>query len=164
MYFTTHSLCTCLIIFLSFSFLFLALHTCLSVRSMSMPWFQGAAGFARQSPALPLREMSTFCLRRFLKASAITITPSYVRAEVYCIERRSGKSHRNAKHLVQPSFKCTTTTTSGLCASFSNSIISIELQKGKTSASTNIVLMNIWMYFGIQHNRFDCISHAGSIF
>lgn len=65
--------------------------TCLSVRSMSMPWFQGAAGLARQSPALPLREMSTFCLRRFRKASAITITPSYVRAEVYCRNRGSLK-------------------------------------------------------------------------
>lgn len=65
--------------------------TCLSVRSMSMPWFQGAAGLARQSPALPLREMSTFCLRRFRKASAITITPSYVRAEVYYRNRGSLK-------------------------------------------------------------------------
>ncbi len=65
--------------------------TCLSVRSMSMPWFQGAAGLARQSPALPLREMSTFCLRRFLKASAITITPSYVSAEVYYRKRGSWK-------------------------------------------------------------------------
>lgn len=65
--------------------------TCLSVRSMSMPWFQGAAGLARQSPALPMREMSTFCLRRFLKASAITITPSYVRAEVYYRKRGSWK-------------------------------------------------------------------------
>lgn len=57
--------------------------TCFRVRSISMPWFHGAAGLARQSPAFPLREMSTFCLRRFLKASAITITPSYVSAEVY---------------------------------------------------------------------------------
>lgn len=62
--------------------------TCFRVRSISMPWFHGAAGLARQSPAFPRLEMSTFCLRRFLKASAITITPSYVSAEVYCETRR----------------------------------------------------------------------------
>lgn len=57
--------------------------TCLSVLSMSIPCPQGAAGFARQSPALPLLEISIFCLLRFLKVSAITRTPSYVRADVY---------------------------------------------------------------------------------
>lgn len=50
--------------------------TCLSARSMSIPWFQGAAGLARQSPALPRRLMSIFCRRRVRKASAITRTPS----------------------------------------------------------------------------------------
>lgn len=65
--------------------------TCFRVRSISMPWFHGAAGLARQSPAFPRLEMSTFCLRRFLKASAITITPSYVSAEVYC-ETKKGRS------------------------------------------------------------------------
>lgn len=68
--------------------------TCFRVRSISMPWFQGAAGLARQSPALPLREMSTFCLRRFLKASAITITPSYVSAEVYWDTRERSEGGR----------------------------------------------------------------------
>ena len=57
--------------------------TCLRARSMSIPWFQGAAGFARQSPALPRRLMSIFCRRRVRKASAITRTPSYVSDEVY---------------------------------------------------------------------------------
>lgn len=57
--------------------------TCLSARSISIPWFQGAAGLARQSPALPRRLMSIFWRRRVRKASAITRTPSYVRDEVY---------------------------------------------------------------------------------
>lgn len=32
--------------------------------SISIPWLQGTAGLARQSPALPLLETSTRCLRR----------------------------------------------------------------------------------------------------
>lgn len=90
--------------------------TCFRVRSISMPWFHGAAGLARQSPAFPLREMSTFCLRRFLKASAITITPSYVRAEVYwdTAGRRGGEEEeewakfqeRKPKPSVGGSFTC----------------------------------------------------------
>ena len=54
---------------------------------MSMPCPQGAGGFARHSPALPLREMSILCLLRFWKAVDMTFTPSYVRAPVYCEER-----------------------------------------------------------------------------
>lgn len=50
--------------------------TCLSVLSMSIPWPQGAAGFARQSPAFPLLEISIFCLLRLRNVSAITRTPS----------------------------------------------------------------------------------------
>lgn len=57
--------------------------TCCSALWMSMPCPQGTAGLARQSPALPRREMSIRCLRRFWNASAITRTPSYVRADVY---------------------------------------------------------------------------------
>lgn len=53
---------------------------------MSMPWLQGTAGLARQSPALPRRETSTRCRRRYLKASAITRMASWVRAEVYFIK------------------------------------------------------------------------------
>lgn len=51
---------------------------------MSMPWLHGTAGLARQSPALPLRDTSTLCLRRYRKASAITRMASWVRADVYC--------------------------------------------------------------------------------
>lgn len=57
--------------------------TCCSALWMSMPCPQGTAGLARQSPALPRREMSIRCFRRFWNASAITRTPSYVRADVY---------------------------------------------------------------------------------
>lgn len=58
--------------------------TVLRALSMSMPWLQGTAGLARQSPALPRRETSTRCRRRYLKASAITRMASWVSAEVYC--------------------------------------------------------------------------------
>lgn len=57
--------------------------TVLRALSMSMPWLQGTAGLARQSPALPRRETSTRCRRRYLKASAITRIASWVNAEVY---------------------------------------------------------------------------------
>lgn len=70
-----------------------ALPTCLSARSMSIPWFQGAAGLARQSPALPRRLMSIFWRRRVRKASAITRTPSYVSEEVYW----RGQTRRNSR-------------------------------------------------------------------
>lgn len=63
--------------------LFLQL-TVLRALSMSMPWLQGTAGLAKQSPALPRRETSTRCRRRYLKASAITRMASWVSAEVYC--------------------------------------------------------------------------------
>lgn len=56
--------------------------------SMSMPWLQGTAGLARQSPALPLRDTSTRWRRRYLKASAITRMASWVRADVYCKTER----------------------------------------------------------------------------
>lgn len=61
--------------------------TCCRALWMSMPCPQGTAGLARQSPALPRREMSMRCRRRFWKASAITRTPSYVRADVYCKQK-----------------------------------------------------------------------------
>lgn len=57
--------------------------TILRALSMSMPWLQGTAGLARQSPALPLRETSTRWRRRYRKASAITRMASWVRADVY---------------------------------------------------------------------------------
>lgn len=38
--------------------------TIFKARSMSMPWLQGTAGLARQSPALPLRDTSTRWRRR----------------------------------------------------------------------------------------------------
>lgn len=50
--------------------------TCLSARSISIPWFQGAAGLAKQSPALPRRLISIFWRRSVRKASAIMRTPS----------------------------------------------------------------------------------------
>lgn len=50
---------------------------------MSMPWLQGTAGLARQSPALPLRDTSTRWRRRYRKASAITRMASWVSADVY---------------------------------------------------------------------------------
>lgn len=56
--------------------------TILRALSMSMPWLQGTAGLARQSPALPLRDTSTLCLRRYRKASARTSTASWVSADV----------------------------------------------------------------------------------
>lgn len=65
-------------------FLQLSPLTVLRALSMSMPWLQGTAGLARQSPALPRRETSTRCRRRYLKASAITKMASWVSAEVYC--------------------------------------------------------------------------------
>lgn len=69
---------------LSLSLSFLHPPTVLRALSMSMPWLQGTAGLARQSPALPRRETSTRCRRRYRKASAITRIASWVRAEVYC--------------------------------------------------------------------------------
>lgn len=57
--------------------------TILRALSMSMPWLQGTAGLARQSPALPLRDTSTRCRRRYRKASAITRMASWVSADVY---------------------------------------------------------------------------------
>lgn len=38
--------------------------TIFSALSISIPWLHGTAGLARQSPALPLLETSTRCLRR----------------------------------------------------------------------------------------------------
>lgn len=57
--------------------------TIFKARSMSMPWLQGTAGLARQSPALPLRDTSTRWRRRYRKASAITRMASWVSADVY---------------------------------------------------------------------------------
>lgn len=70
--------------------------TCLRARSISIPWFQGAAGLARQSPALPRRLISIFWRRRVRKASAITRTPSYVSDDVYwgIRERAEGKDEK----------------------------------------------------------------------
>ena len=65
--------------------------------SMSMPWLQGTAGLARQSPALPRRETSTRWRRRYLKASAITRIASWVRAEVYCTKQTDKKTPKNKK-------------------------------------------------------------------
>lgn len=69
------------------------LFTCWSALWISMPWPQGAGGLARHSPAFPRREMSILCLRRFWKAVDITLTPSYVRAPVYCTQRDKREVH-----------------------------------------------------------------------
>lgn len=69
--------------------------TVLRALSMSMPWLHGTAGLARQSPALPRRDTSTRCRRRYRKASAITRMASWVRAEVYC--GNTGESKQIAK-------------------------------------------------------------------
>lgn len=72
---------------LLFNVLYL-LHTCCKALCMSIPCPHGTAGLAKQSPALPRREMSILCFLRFWKASYITRTPSYVSAEVYYTNRR----------------------------------------------------------------------------
>lgn len=66
--------------------------------SMSMPWLQGTAGLARQSPALPRRETSTRWRRRYLKASAITSMASWVNAEVYYSEREREGEAAKCRH------------------------------------------------------------------
>lgn len=65
--------------------------TVLRALSMSMPWLQGTAGLARQSPALPRRETSTRWRRRYLNASAITRMASWVSAEVYCSKQKTAE-------------------------------------------------------------------------
>lgn len=69
--------------------------TVLRALSMSMPWLHGTAGLARQSPALPRRDTSTRCRRRYRNASAITRMASWVRAEVYC--GKNGQIKANSK-------------------------------------------------------------------
>lgn len=92
--------------FLSLSF-FLHTPTVLRALSMSMPWLQGTAGLARQSPALPRRETSTRCRRRYRKASAITRIASWVRAEVYCtkLQKITNGQRQMAEHRVRQTHK-----------------------------------------------------------
>lgn len=80
------SLCLCMCVH-ALLHSYVCTQTCCKALWMSMPCPQGAGGLARHSPALPRREMSILCLRRFWKAVDMTFTPSYVRAPVYCKER-----------------------------------------------------------------------------
>lgn len=70
--------------------------------SMSMPWLQGTAGLARQSPALPLRDTSTRWRRRYRKASAITRMASWVSADVYWNKKPQQTTVRHHCHHADP--------------------------------------------------------------
>lgn len=80
--------------------------TILRALSMSMPWLQGTAGLARQSPALPLRDTSTRCRRRYRKASAITRMASCVSADVYWDIRSQERNPQWRASDISPALYC----------------------------------------------------------